>query len=539
MRNTSLILLLFLGLASCSEEKPASVSDDLGEVAISFSVTPEAEAELLTGYLLLHSFEYEDARISFRKVQEMDPYAPMAYWGEAMSHHYTLWDKEDTEEGQTALEKWKEIKPEGLEITPVEQDLLDAASILYGEGNKNSRNQAYSDFMEELYKKHPENHEVASIYALSLLGSVPEERDYTVFGKAASIANGILLENPRHPGALHYLIHAYDDPEHAHLAMKAADSYAEVAPDAAHALHMPSHIYVASGMWDKVVSSNFASYYASVDRKERMGMNNNARSYHAFAWLMYGLLHQNRMEEVDAIMEDMIAFTDSTPGIPAKIYLTGMKGTYLAFTKNPDSKFLDGGFDLKDLMPSTQALQEFIKGYRAYLLNETEPIEEAIQAINKIRIVAGNSIVEGNATSCSSPSAYKSPTLLDIKVAGVMQHELEALLSDLMDDPSEAELLFSKAIQLESETDFDNGPPWVIKPAHELFGDWLLTQDRPQEAFEQYTLAEQRTPNRKLVLEGKLAAAKKLSDPRLIETLETQIEQFQQPEAPASLYVTR
>jgi len=538
MRNISFLLAFSLILASCQDQN-TTTSGDLGEVSISFTAAPEAEAQLLKGYLLLHSFEYEDARIAFREVQELDPYAPMAYWGEAMSYHYTLWGREDTEDAQIALAKWEEIKPADLEVSAIEQGLLDAADVFYGPGKQNDRNKASANFLEALYEKYPENHEVGSIYALSLLGSVPEERDYAVFGKAAAIANEILLKNPRHPGALHYLIHAYDDPEHAHLAMKAADSYAQVAPDAAHALHMPSHIYVASGMWDKVVSSNFASYYASVDRKERLEMNNNARSYHAFAWLMYGLLHQDRMEEVDQIMEDMIAFTDSTPAIPAKIYLTGMKGTYLAFTKNPDSPFLDGEFDLTELIPSTQTLQEFTKGYRAYLLEQKEPLEEAIQAINKIRVIAKNSLAEEGATSCSTPSSYRAPTLLDLKVAGIMQFELEALLADIANDPDEVEFMFSKAIQTESETDFENGPPWVVKPAHELYGDWLLENNRAQEAFEQYVLAEQRTPNRKLVLEGKLAAAKILNDPELIQAMAKQLEQFQRPESPEVSYVTR
>lgn len=525
MRNIFLLLIL-LSFLSCEKKKESALSEELGEVSISFTVNPEAEKELLKGYLLLHSFEYEDARASFRKVQELDPYAPMAYWGEAMSHHYTLWDREDTEDGKTALLKWEEIKHDSLQISAMEQDLLDAARVLYREGSKQARNSGYADYMEGLYKKYPENHEVAAIYALSLLGSVPEERDVVVFGKAASITNGILHDNPRHPGALHYLIHAYDDPEHAHLAMKAADSYATVAPNAAHALHMPSHIYVARGMWDKVVSSNFASYYASVDRMERLGMNNNARSYHAFAWLMYGLLHQNRMEEVDKIMRDMIAYTDSTPGIPARIYLTGMKATYLAFTEHPESKFLEGEFDLTELMPSTQALQEFTKGYRAYLQGDQAGIQSAAEAIKKIRIIAQNSLVEGAGTSCSAPSAYRSPTQLDITTAGIMQHELLALLADLAGDIKEAELMFSKAIDLESQTDFENGPPWVVKPAHELYADWLLTQDRAAEALEQYTLAEQRTPNRRLVLEGKLAAAEQLGDAGTIQSLEESIRQF-------------
>ncbi|MCF6223634.1 MAG: hypothetical protein L3J34_07890 [Flavobacteriaceae bacterium] len=151
--------------------------------------------------------------------------------------------------------------------------------------------------MKKLNLKYPDNHEVKAFYALSLLGSVSDGRDDEIYGKGAKIAQGIIEENPNHPGALHYLIHSYDDPKHANLALDAAYSYAKVAPDASHALHMPSHIFVAMGMWDEVVKSNENSYQASVNRMERKKLDNDARGYHAFHWLEYGYLQQNRFED--------------------------------------------------------------------------------------------------------------------------------------------------------------------------------------------------------------------------------------------------
>lgn len=500
-------VLFLASLFSC--QNPASSS--LGEVNITFTATEEVQDELLKGWLLLHSFEYEDARTAFQAVREQDPAAPMAYWGEAMSHHYTLWDREETEEARAVLEVWKEFEAENdLSISEIESALMEAAFVLYGDGNQRERNAAYAAFMEKQAEKFPANHEIGSIYALSLLGSVPEERDYEVYAQAAAIANQILAENPEHPGALHYLIHAYDDPDHAHLALEAANSYAKVAPDAAHALHMPSHIFVARGMWDEVVSSNFASYYASVDRMERKEMNNNARSYHAFAWLMYGLLHQDRFEEVEAILSDMAQYCEENPSLPARAYRIGMISTWLAFTKDPESEHIHTNIKAEDLSTSLMAIQQFTKGYQAYLQNQPDSIKQAIQAIEKARIVGLNSVSEGTGTSCSIPTSPSNPTLLDIRVAEVMELELKALHASLEGNAKEAESFFAQAIETESRTDFEYGPPTIVKPAHELYADWLFSLERYEEAIAEYDLAEARTPNRRLITDPRREAMKQL-----------------------------
>lgn len=260
-------LVFAITLFSCNKE--TKNTDYLGIVNIEISGDQDALPHFEKGLLLLHSFEYDDAREAFLEAQEIDPNMAMAYWGEAMSYNHNLWSEQNYESATETLAKLKEIDYSDT-VSDLEKDLIESLFVLYKpQTDKHERDVAYSKYMENLNDKYPDNHEVAAFYALSLLGSAEEGRDDALFEKGAKIAQGIIEENPNHPGALHYLIHSYDDPAHANLALSAADNYSKVAPDASHALHMPSHIYVASGMWDEVVSSNISSYEASLHRMER------------------------------------------------------------------------------------------------------------------------------------------------------------------------------------------------------------------------------------------------------------------------------
>ena len=268
-------LALLFTLTSCgtAETEAEAVSRErsgstLGDVQIQVSGNEAAMPHFREGLLLLHSFEYNDAAEAFRQAQEQDPSFAMAYWGEAMTHHKPLWQIQNYEEGRKIMQRLG-ASPEERRAkagTELERDLVGGLDVIYGEGTKAERDKAYAEYMAELYDKYPGHHEVAAFYALSLMGSVPTGRDADIYGRSAAIAQGIIEENPQHPGALHYLIHAYDDPDHAVRALTAANRYSKVAPDAAHALHMPSHIYVAMGMWYDVVLSNIDSYSASVNR---------------------------------------------------------------------------------------------------------------------------------------------------------------------------------------------------------------------------------------------------------------------------------
>ncbi len=278
---------IFILLFSCKKTQ-APNQDYLGVVDIAITGNEIAQPFFEKGLLLLHSFEYEDTRDEFQKAIELDKNMAMAYWGKAMTYNHGLWSQQNFEEATVTLNELKKIENINA-LSELEQDFIKAVRVLYSANKaKKERDQDYADYMKKLYEKYPDNHEVAAFYALSLLGSVPDGRDEKIYGKGALIAQGIIEENSNHPGALHYLIHSYDDPQHANLALDAAYSYAKVAPDASHALHMPSHIFVAMGMWDEVVKSNENSYQASVNRMEGKKLDNDARGYHAFHWLEYG-----------------------------------------------------------------------------------------------------------------------------------------------------------------------------------------------------------------------------------------------------------
>lgn len=506
------IALLTLCCSGPKAEEEKTAASRLGEVHLEVTGAVDALPFFEKGLLLLHSFEYDDARAAFRKAQEKDPGFAMAYWGEAMTHNHGLWHRQDYEEARAALERLAPTAEERLEKanTGLERDFLQAVEILYGEGEKVERDKAYAAFMEKLYEKYPGNHEVASFYALSLLGAVPVGRDEEAYGKGASIAGGILKENPNHPGALHYLIHSYDDPGHAHLAKKAADSYADVAPDAAHALHMPSHIYVALGMWHEVVASNEASYAASVKRMERKGLDNDARSYHAFHWLLYGYLQQGRVEEARRILDQMVEYTEELPSKSARSYLIRMKGNYLVETETWDGPVADIEVGLDELNLSFQAIAHFLEGMKAYRNKDAAKMESLLEEMAFARQQASMSVNSEGVPMCGSAGSYGQANQLDIDQAYIQELELKGLHAMLKGQPQEAERWFKKATEVEDNASYSYGPPEVVKPSYELYGEWLLEQSRPEDALKQFERALKRGPKRARALSGKLRAAEAL-----------------------------
>src|SRR5690349_4561970 len=279
---------------------------------------PEARKDFDKALLLLHNFEYPDAAELFRSAQQKDPQFALAYWGEAMSFNHPVWLSQDTEAARGVLKKYQAVSRQQTRQLPIlDADLLASLDLLYGEGTKRERDEAYADFMATLYDKYPGNQDVAAFYALSLLGQAGGWNE-NLCNQAADVAGRILKENPEHPGALHYFIHAEDHPDFARNAWDQANQYARVASYSGHALHMPSHIYLALGSWDNVVKSNEISWKAGVDRKDAKGLNNDALNYHAHWWLAYGYLQQGRFSKAREIVQRQLAFTRELPSSSAR-----------------------------------------------------------------------------------------------------------------------------------------------------------------------------------------------------------------------------
>jgi hypothetical protein len=493
------LVIAFLLVLSCKKEKQSL--DYLGVVNIEISGKEKAIPHFEKGLLLLHSFEYEDAREAFKKAQDEDPKMPMAYWGEAMTYNHSLWGEQDYDNAVSALEHVDAIDLT-KQASELERDFIKAVQILYQpEMDKLERDVAYADFMAGLAEKYPANHEIAAFYALSLLGSVPEGRDDTIYGKGALIAKSVLEENPNHPGALHYLIHSYDDPAHATLALDAANSYSKVAPDASHALHMPSHIFVAMGMWDKVIASNINSYQASLNRMDRKGLDNDARGYHAYHWLEYGQLQTENKEEAKKMVFDMQQYAKETPTKRGRLHLVFLKGTYLVETNDWNSEVAQIPIDISDLNVSIRSQHHFLEGMKAYTKNDAIQLDSIISIMgadyNRESFIVSNN----NAKICAGVSRDKA-SQTDLTEAQVRQLQLQALLATLNNDFILAEKHFLESIQLEESLSYSYGPPFIQKPTRELFADWLLVRTRTEEAATQYELTLKNAPKRLLAMKG-------------------------------------
>ena len=252
VRDRSIVLAVVGILALCpptpfaveprTQGAPKIASGDVGAVRFPVSATPAAQEQFDRAIAMLHSFWYEEVDKAFSGIGENDPRCGMAYWGVAMSLYHPLWrppDEATLRRGWAAVQKAKAVGGQ----TQRERDYIAAIEVFYKDWDKTDhkgRALAYSHAMEQLHRRYSEDREAAIFYALSLLGTAPPtDKTYTNQKKAAEILNRISLEQPDHPGVIHYIIHAYDAPPLAHLGLPAARRYAKIAPAVPHALHMP------------------------------------------------------------------------------------------------------------------------------------------------------------------------------------------------------------------------------------------------------------------------------------------------------------
>ena len=373
-----LVLLVVLGRAASVQ---AAEFADLGRLEFPNSGSPQAQETFLRAMMLLHSFEYADAREAFQEAQQVDGDFAMAYWGEAMTHNHPLWRQTEPAMALAALEGYAATAEARSRKAPTERerDYLATLEILYGDGDKLERDLAYSDAMRRLSEKYPEDLEAASLYALSILGTAQGQRDFRIYMRAAAVVEEVFEANPRHPGAVHYLIHSYDDPVHAPLGLRAARVYAEIAPAASHAQHMISHIFVALGAWDEVVSSNVKSFEVSEERARRKGLPVWQRNHHALHWLQYAYLQQGRYELARQQMQ--IIESDAREGKRrnSRWYFASMRSAYMIHTGKDWPAPED--IDLVDIGITGVAANHFATGFAAWRAGDEKALSGALSAL--------------------------------------------------------------------------------------------------------------------------------------------------------------
>ena len=296
--------MAMLAAYSTAQQPESAQLDKLGTVDFPTSGSAQAQAHFLRGVAALHSFWYEVALEEFRESTKIEPDFMMGYWGEAMAHNHPIWgDPQETEAARKVLANIRDTS----KLTPRERAYVQAVQVLYGDGEKPARDRAYSAAMEKIYRDFPDDVEAALFYALSLMGTVSPEDPAGVQTRlrAGEIASEVYKKHPNHPGAAHYVLHAFDDPENAPKALDAARRYAAIAPDAPHALHMPSHIFLQLGMWPEAAASNEASWAASDTWVKQKNLPISKRDYHSLHWLLYIYLQQGRYAKAEALLTQM------------------------------------------------------------------------------------------------------------------------------------------------------------------------------------------------------------------------------------------
>ncbi len=501
--NSILICALCFICAICV---PAQESQ-LGKVEFQTSGSEKAQTYFLRGLAALHSFWYEEALEAFRESTKIEPDFAMGYWGEAMAHNHPLWSEQDISAARAVLAKIKETP----KLTDRERAYIAAVRRLYGDGDKRSRDTAYSVAMERIYLDYPDDLDAAAFYSLSLLGRVTgEDKSYRLQARAGAIALEVYRKNPNHPGAAHYIIHAFDDPEHAILALPAARRYASIAPEAHHARHMPSHIFLQLGMWPEAAVSNESAWEASDTWMKRKNLPLSVRDYHSLHWLLYAYLQQgryNQAEQLLNLMKKVMAESTYDNKLRPDYYENNYANMAAAFIVETERWNLAAELFPEGKQKTAPSEQTTMGGSHGGHGGGGGPTVDGTATLRVSRAsVVLPLFVRGLAAAVSGSSSIAS-----LGGSGSSQQikdlEIFALSASMKKDHAKAIELMKQATALEEQMSPPYGPPTLVKPTHELFGEILLRAGKPTEAAEQFKTALLRQPNRARSLLGAARAA--------------------------------
>jgi len=469
----------------------------LGTVHFPSSCSVAVQKPIERGVAMLHSFWYEKAEKEFQQIEKDDPQCAIARWGLAMSLWHELWNHPDVPTLERGGAELKQAR--SLQATPREKDYIVALSAFYAHPKKTyqKRVSAYSKAMEKVDQRNPDDHEAAAFYALSLLAAEPDHDKTNQYRKkAAAVLEKLFAEEPNHPGVAHYLIHTYDKPDMAQQGLPAARKYAQLAPAAPHALHMPAHIFARLGLWQDDIDSNVASVAAT--RKEAaMHMGGEGHQFHALDFLVYAYLQTGRERDAQKIIDDVRA-------MPPMKDMYGM------------------GFD-----PRLFALSAFTASYALELHRWSDaakltPVSGAGDVNQSITYTAR---AIGAARSANVAQAQKEISQLESiqkKLAANKKKE-RGEYEDVTDELTVAKawlayaegkhddavrLLRTVADKEEGEAEASQGIP-----AHEMVGDMLLESGHREEALSEYEITLKTNPGRFNSLYGAAEAAERAGKP--------------------------
>jgi tetratricopeptide (TPR) repeat protein len=493
---SAFLLVAWPAAADEGHANHGGAGEQLGTVSFPISCAPAVQAPFNRGVALLHSFWYEEAEKQFEEITRKDPQCAMAHWGVAMSLYHQLWDHPS----ESSLKRgWEEMrKAETLSAkTERERGYIAALTSFYRDHDKSDhwvRAGAYSQAMDKVNGENPKDLEAGAFYALSLLASQrPDDTSLANPKKAVGILNQLFRQQPDHPGLAHYIIHSCDRPQLASMGLEAARRYAAIAPTAAHAVHMPSHIFARLGLWQEDVQSNLKSVEAT-HRADAMHMGGSGHQLHAMHFLIYAYLQTGQ----DAAARQRV---DEAKNIVAQ----------LRAAPNPEDASMSRYYDYALAhFPALYALETRDWSAAAALEPpaQAEPLYQAISYWARTIGTAHLGDVAGarqNATQFRAleEATRKSKYAYELEGPDFARDEVEAWVDFAEQKHDEALRRMRAAADLQDKV----GKTEEDIPAREMLAGMLLKLDRPEEALAEYEASLKTDPNRFNGLYGAAHAA--------------------------------
>lgn len=473
---------------------------EFGQVEFSLNCSQAVKEDFNLGVALLHSFEYDEAEKVFSGIISKEPECAMAYWGVAMCNYHQVWPSppspEELEKGDKAIKIAQTLS----KAPALEKELINAIGLFYHNwqnDNHKVRSLRYLGAMQRVYDENKSNREVAIFYALTLIGTAePTDKTYKQQRMAGSILQSIYPQQPNHPGIVHYIIHTYDYPSLASIALPAARKYASIAPSSAHAQHMPSHIFTRLGLWEESISSNLASVASAKCYAESAGIKGHwDEELHGLDYLVYAYLqkgdNQSAKQQVDYV--ERIKEVSSAnfkvayayAAIPVRYFLENKNWKALAHMEQRPVGFPWSRF------PWQAAIFHFGRLLGAANIGDEE---KAIDELEQLQTIYD--------TLLAQKDDYKAnQVLIQIKSG-------EAWILLMKNNHAEALEKMKQAADLEDKTEKSPLTPGEVIPARELLANMYLKMGKPEEALKNYEETLAGKPQRFNSLYGAAEAGK-------------------------------
>ncbi len=488
----SIIAALMLGL--CGSAGPASpplaaaeAGERLGTVSFPVSCAPAVQPGFNRGVALLHDFWYAEARPQFERILKSDPGCSMAHWGIALSMFHQIWDRPDE---ATMAAGWQQIEAARKHAagTARERAYIDALARFFqpGPGDYQTRIDAYSAALGQLYAAHPDDVDAGAFYALSLLASIaPSDTSLSHERKAMAVLVPLWAKYPDHPGLVHYIIHACDNPTLAPEGLAAARAYGRIAPAGPHAVHMPGHIFARLGLWQEDIAANTGSVEASraAEARHESGWMDQ---FHSDDFLVYAYLQSGQEGEARSVVaasNSALAHYESMPGMTGGDYMTGMFPYYrvkLPMFVELETRDWSGTLKLEPIAgapPETQTQLYWARALAAGHLHRAAEARHDLFAYDTLMDEVRKGRHAYFAASTGAKLERGEMLAWVAFAAGRLADALERMRAsaDLQDRVGQGE---------------------VDIPAREMLGDMLLEANRPRDALVEYQRSLKLSPNR-------------------------------------------